>query len=108
MKTYKTNISPSQDELYRLFSTSLNAGLTDKIKSDIHLVITQTTDGIEIGQPDFYETYLYKITINGNDVLVGKSEHYIDDVNSLALEDLIDNIITGYLGINSIETILQP
>jgi hypothetical protein len=108
MKTYKTSVYPSQHELFELFSESVNPRFADKLKTDLSLLITETADGIEIGQPGFYETYLYKIKVVGSEVHVGKSEHYVDDVNSLALEDIIDDIITQYLGINYIETILQP
>jgi hypothetical protein len=108
MKTYKTTVQPSLHKLYELFCETVNEKFADKTKSNVKLTITETDQSIEIGQPDFYKTYLYKIQINGSDVLVGKSEHYIDDIYCLALEDIIDNIIVEYLGINHIETILQP
>jgi hypothetical protein len=109
MKTYKTTVYPSQHELYELFAELINPRFKNKVKSgSLELLITNTSDGIEIGQPQYYDGYLYKVKISGNEVLVKKSEHYVDDVNSLALEDIIDNIIVEYLGVNHIETILLP
>jgi flavorubredoxin len=108
MKIYKTTVYPSQQDLYELLCASVDQKFADKVKSDIKLAITESDHGIEIGQPHIYETYLYMIKIKGSDVLVSKSEHYIDDIYSLALEDIIDSIIVEYLGVKHIETILQP
>lgn len=108
MKTYKTTVYPSQHKLYELFCETLESRFDNKIKNGLKLGITETTEGIEIDVPGYYETFLYKIKIIGPEIHVSKSEHYIDDVNSLALEDLIDNIIVEYLGSGHIETVLQP
>lgn len=68
--------------------------------------ITQTEGGtIEIGQPDFYESFLYKIVVNGSDIQLIKSEHYVDDVYNLALEDIVLSLIESYIGEENIETI---
>ncbi len=108
MKTYKTSVYPSQHELFELFKEHVPERFSDKIKKELQLTITETAEGIEIGIPEFYETYLYKIKVVGSEVHAAKSEHYIDDVNNLALEDIIDETIVDYLGVNHIETILQP
>lgn len=83
----------------------LNSRFNDKIQTDLELSIVEKEDGIEIGQPEFYETFLYKIDVVGNDVNVSKSEHYVDDVNSLALDGIINSIIHEYIGDDNIETI---
>lgn len=68
--------------------------------------VTQTEDNnIEIGQPDLYESFLYKLLVNGNDMQLIKSEHYVDDVYNLALEDIVLSLIESYIGEDNIETI---
>jgi len=60
---------------------------------------------IEIGQPDFYDSFLYKMMINGSDIQLIKSEHYVDDVYNLALEDIVLSLIESYIGEEHIEAI---
>jgi len=68
--------------------------------------ITQTADNtIEIGQPEYYESFLYKMIVTGSDIQLIKSEHYVDDVYNLALEDIVLSLIKSYLGEDNIEMI---
>jgi hypothetical protein len=106
MKTFKTTIYPSAQALQQYFAEHLNPLFKNKIQKDVMMHITQTEGGtIEIGQPDFYESFLYKIVVNGSDIQLIKSEHYVDDVYNLALEDIVLSLIESYIGEENIETI---
>jgi len=106
MKTFKTGIRPSTQALQQYLTERLNTLFKNKIQKDVIMQVTQTEDNtIEIGQPDFYESFLYKIVINGSDVQLVKSEHYVDDVYNLALEDIVLSLIESYIGQDNIETI---
>ncbi len=107
MKVYKTTVQPSVQALYVALSKQLNPLFQDKIQKDVNLRVTHNENVIEIGQPDLYQTFLYQIVVDGADIRVIKSEHYVDDVYSLALDDLISGIIAGYVGPNNIEYIEQ-
>lgn len=106
MKVFKTTIYPSAQALRQYLTERLNTLFKNKIQKDITMQITEPGDNtIEIGQPDFYESFLYKIIINGSDVQLIKSEHYVDDVYNLALEDIVLSLIESYIGHENIETI---
>ncbi len=106
MKTFKTQVYPSAQALHQYLTERLNPLFKNKIQKDITMHITRPGDNtIEIGQPDFYESFLYKIMINGSDIQLIKSEHYVDDVYNLALEDIVLSLIESYIGEENIETI---
>jgi len=106
MKTFKTRVYPSTQVLHQYLTERLNTLFKSKIQKDVMMHIIQTEDNtIEIGQPDFYDSFLYKIIINDNDIQLVKSEHYVDDVYNLALEDIVLSLIESYISEDNIETI---
>lgn len=106
MKTYKTTIYPSRHQLYLELVKLADQKFKEHIKTKEHLYITEKEDGIEIGIPEIYETYLYKIDVKGSNVSINKSEHYTDDINSLTLENVINDIVLNYIGEANIDGIL--
>ena len=105
MKTFKTTVYPSVQALRQYLAERLNTLFKNKIQKDVTMQITEHGNIIEIGQPEFYESFLYKIIVTGNDVQLIKSEHYVDDVYNLALEDIVLSLIESYIGQENIETI---
>jgi hypothetical protein len=105
MKTYNTSISPSIHNLYLLLEKQLPAKFSDKIKGAGNLLIAEKGNSIEIGLPAPYESYLYKIEVINRAVNISKSEHYTDDVNSLALEDILTDIVMASIGRSNIDGI---
>jgi hypothetical protein len=98
MKTYQTTISPSVHQLYEVLGAQLPAKFNSKMQPHTNLNIIENGNSIEIWLPEPYEDYLYKIDVNGPDISVSKSEHYTDDVNSLAMEDVLTDIILEFIG----------
>lgn len=100
MKTYQTIKAPTVQQLYDALATQLPAKFNDKIKAQggTNLNVVENGNSIEIWLPAPYEDYLYKIDVDGNDVSVSKSEHYTDDVNSLAMEDVLMDIVVATIG----------
>lgn len=102
MKTYITKIKPSVHQIYEALAAQLPAKFNDKVLKHTNLNLVENSDGIEVWLPAPYEEYLYKIVIDGSDVNINKSEHYTDDVNSLAMEDVLMDIIIATIGKNNI------
>lgn len=106
MKTFKTSIYPSAEALQQYLTAHLNPLFKTKIQKDVSMHIAITNDNsIEIGNPDLYESFLYKIMIKGSDLQLIKSEHYVDDVYNLALEYIVLTLIENYIGEGNIESI---
>jgi hypothetical protein len=105
MKVFKTSIQPSAHELCVQMEQQLNPMFQDKIQRDVKMVITENGNTIEVGQPELYQSFLYRVLIGENEIQLIKSEDYFDDVYNLALEDIMDALIVAYIGENNIEAV---
>jgi len=106
MKAFKTSIYLSAKDLQQYLNERLNGLFKTKIQKDIAMQISMPDDHtIEIGQPELYDSFLYKMIVNGSELQLIKSEHYVDDVYNLALEDIVLGLIENYIGENNIVSI---
>ncbi|OCX53126.1 hypothetical protein BEL04_02085 [Mucilaginibacter sp. PPCGB 2223] len=106
MKAFKTNKYLSARHLQGYLNEHLNDLFKAKIQKDIAMQITLTGEHtIEIGQPQFYDSFLYKMIVKGDELQLIKSEHYVDDVYNLALEDIVLNLIESYIGQENIVSV---
>ena len=80
------------DELYNLLQEKLNPMFQRQRQSDLSFKIENAGSFVEIRQTQLYEGFLFRIETNGTEVLVTRSEHYVDDVNSLTLESVLNTI----------------
>jgi hypothetical protein len=95
MKIITANRRWNIDELFKTLLQNINP-LFKKIKQeDIHFNVIKEGDTIEINQPDLYEGYLFRLTAEGNKLNIAKSEHYVDDVNWLTLENILETLQMG-------------
>ncbi|RKR84227.1 hypothetical protein BDD43_4457 [Mucilaginibacter gracilis] len=107
MKTYQTKINPNVRGLCVALQQKLPAKFNNKMYGGTNLNIVESGNSIEIWLPLPYEQYLYKIDVDGSDVNISKSEHYTDDANSLAMEDVLTDIVIAFIGKENIEN-LEP
>ena len=93
MKIITANTRWNIDELFKTLLQNINP-LFVKLRqeSGIHFNVIKEGDTIEINQPEFYEGYLFRLTAQGNDLHIAKSEHYVDDINLITLQSIIDNL----------------
>jgi hypothetical protein len=87
--------------LYNHLSQNLNPLFKKQKQSDINFLVEQKGDTIEIAQPEIYDEVLFTIAIQGDELWITRSEHYVDDVNSLTLESILNSLfenISGNLG----------
>ena len=59
---------------------------------DFNIVTDREANTIEINQPEYYEDYLFRIELKGNELYVAKSEHYVDDINFITLQSIIETL----------------
>ena len=89
------------DQLYNLLQQKLKLFFQEQRKTDMELTIAKAGNTIEISLPEKYEGVLFSIGINGTELLIKRSEHYVDDVNSLTIESILNSLfedVAGNLG----------
>ena len=83
-------ITPAQ--LTELLQAKLNALFQQQRQSQISFTIADREGVVEISNPELYEGFLFRIEIKGTELLTTRSEHYVDDVNSLTLESILNEL----------------
>jgi hypothetical protein len=92
MKIININTITTNDQLSSLLQQKLNPLFHQQKQSDINF-ITEINDGaVEISQPEIYEGFLFRIEIKGTELHITRSEHYVDDVNSLTVESILNSL----------------
>jgi hypothetical protein len=61
----------------------------------------------EIAIPQLYEGALFQIAINGTELWITRSEHYVDDVNSLAIESILNQLFEDLSNGNGTDLVLE-
>lgn len=92
MKIITLHTQIEADQLCNHLRQKLNPIFKEQRKSDITFNIERSGDVIEIFQPELYEGFLFRIEIKGTELLITRSEHYVDDVNSLTVESILNDL----------------
>ena len=92
MKILNIHKTVSADQLLKLLQQKLNPSFKQQRQSDVIFTIENKRSFVEISQPDLYEGFLFRIEIKGTELLITRSEHYVDDVNSLTLESILNSL----------------
>jgi len=65
----------------------------------LHFEVGGEGNVIDITQPDLYgDDILYHIELKGQDLHITRSEHYVDDVNSLTVESILNELFKDAAG----------
>ena len=75
----------------------LNPLFKEQRQSDITFSIERSgEDTVEISQPELYaDDILFRIEVKGTELWITRSEHYVDDVNSLTVESILNDLFDG-------------
>ena len=91
-KTVKT------DELLALIELKLDRLFKEQRQTDIHFTCGIKDGAVEISHPELYEGFLFRIEIKGEELHITRSEHYVDDVNSLTVESILNFLFEELAG----------
>jgi hypothetical protein len=80
------------DELFGHINQRLNPIFQKQRQSEISFSISNTPAGIDISQPDLYEGVLFNIVVQNDQLLITRNEHYVDDVNSITVESILNSL----------------
>jgi hypothetical protein len=87
------------DRVYNHLKQNVNAAFRKHKPTTIEFIVTKNADNtIDITQPELYEGILYHIEPDGNNLNITRSEHYVDDVNSLTLESAMNELFDDLSG----------
>ena len=107
MKIINVSRSITNDELLAHVTKNLNQLFSQQRGIDIDFKIEQVGDAIEISQPEMYEGFLFSIAINGHELWITRSEHYVDDVNSLTVESILNKLFEDLAGNRGVKITLE-
>ena len=97
--TLHTRINPNR--LREHIRHHLAPMFRDHRRTDAHFDIKGTGNIVEIFQPDLDKDFQYRIEVKGPDLHITRSEHYVDDVDSLTVESILNDLfkdLSGTLG----------
>jgi hypothetical protein len=86
------------NELHNLLQQKLNPLFHERRQSDIDFTVERKNDAIEIYGPEIYEGFLFNLTLHGTELWITRSEHYVDDVNSLTVESILNDLFKDLAG----------
>jgi len=107
MKILNLHKAISAKELLHLIQQKLDPLFKKQRQTEIHFTCENKNGAIEISQPDLYEGFLYRIEIKGDELWITRSEHYIDDVNSLTIESILNLLFEKLAGKQGITFVLE-
>lgn len=80
------------DELLEHLRSRLNTYFREQRQVDFDLKIEKNGNAVEISQPEMYEGVLFKLEPKGAELFITRNEHYVDDVNSLTIESILNSL----------------
>lgn len=80
------------DELLEHLRSRLNTYFRKQRQVDFDFKIEKNGNAIEISQPEMYEGILFKLEPKGTELYITRNEHYVDDVNSLTIESILNSL----------------
>jgi len=96
------------DELFELIRQQLNLCFKEHRKCDIEFNIERSGEAIDITQPELYPgDNLYHIEVKGSELHITRCEHYVDDVNSLTIESILNDLFKNISGKQGTDLVLE-
>jgi hypothetical protein len=95
MKIIDIHKTITSGELLHAINQKLDPLFERQRQMAMHFTVVDNIGAVEILQPDFYEGFLFRIEIKGDELEITRSEDYVDDVNSLTVESILNEIFAG-------------
>ncbi len=92
MKVITLHTPINIDELLEHLRSKLNPLFQQQRQEAINFTIDKNGNAVEISQPELYEGVLFKLEVKGTELHITRNEHYVDDVNSLTLESILNTL----------------
>ena len=107
MKIINVNKALTGQEILDHLTRNLNKLFHEQRQTDMSFVMEQKGDVVEISQPEVYEGFLFRIEPHVTELWITRSEHYTDDVNSLALESILNQLFEDLSGDKGVKIVIE-
>lgn len=107
MKIININSTVTTEDLLAHLTRNLNMLFREQRRIDMDFRIENINGAVEIAQRELYEGFLFRIEPHGHELWITRSEHYVDDVNSLTLESLLNKLFEDLSGENGVKITLE-
>jgi len=107
MKILNIHKTVTADELLRLIRQKLNPLFKEQRQVEILFTAENRDGAVEVSQPDLYEGFLFRIEIKGTQLLITRSADYIDDVNALTVESILNALFAELAGKSGVTFVLE-
>jgi hypothetical protein len=92
MKTITLHTRIDPDQLYDHIQQKLNPLFWEQRQERIVFQVVKNGDGVDILQEKMYDGALFHLEVKGLQLLITRNEHYVDDVNSLTIESILNSL----------------
>ncbi|QEM12178.1 hypothetical protein [Mucilaginibacter rubeus] len=106
MKIITLHTDIDLNQLYLLLHEKLNTLFHEQRQSDLNFTVERKGEEVTISLPAVYDGVLFSIVINGHELWITRNEHYVDDVNSLTVESILNDLfgkVAGNLGTDLVQ-----
>ena len=84
--------------LFNLLNQNLNPQFQKHKPTAYKFTVTENGNSVEITLPELYEGVLFHIEPVNDELHITRSEHYVDDINCLALESALNELFDELSG----------
>jgi len=95
------------NEACELIRQKLNPFFHEQKQSSINFITELKNGAIEITQPELYgDDVLFRIEAVGSNLNITRSEHYVDDINSITVESILNSLfedVSGDSGVSLVQ-----
>lgn len=107
MKIINIHNTITTDQLLTLLQEKLNPLFQQQKQSDISFNIENKDGAVEISQPELYEGFLFRIEPEASQLKITRSEHYVDDINSITIESILNSLFEELSGDKGVSLTLE-
>lgn len=94
--------------LFDHLQQNLNTIFKQRRQTGLIFKIGRVDNAIEIRQPELYgDEVLFRIEIKGQELWMTRSENYVDDVNSLTVESILNELFKDLSDENSTDLLQE-
>ena len=94
--TLHNRIDPG--ELREHIKKHLNKMFREQRKVELDFIVSGVGNIIDILESELYKSILFHIDVRGSELYITRSEHYVDDVNSLTVESILNELFNDVAG----------
>lgn len=107
MKIISVSKALTAQEIQEHLSRNVDALFHEHTQSNLNFVVEQKGEGVELSEPEHYEGFLFRLEPHALELWITRSEHYVDDVNSLALESVLNQLIEDLSGDKGVKMVIE-